>query len=109
MDKKNEEILDNHGKNLPHGQSIADRPVDHQDFAPMMTKAQLAMKSDIKDMGEGQFQVTGNISQFRYHHVPGRISRSRKLLGWDFPARERHSEYKIFMYFCSKWQDYEYC
>ena len=83
MDKKNEEILDNHGKNLPHGQSIADRPVDHQDFAPMMTKAQLAMKSDIKDMGEGQFQVTGNISQFRYHHDPVRIYRSRKLLGWD--------------------------
>ena len=61
MDKKNEEIHDNHGKNLPHGQSIADRPVDHQDFAPMMTKAQLAMKSDIKDLGEGHFQVTGEL------------------------------------------------
>ena len=59
MEQRNQEIHDNHAKNLPHGLSIADRPVDHQDFAPMMTKAQLANKSDIKDLGEGKFEVTG--------------------------------------------------
>jgi len=59
MDQKKEEILENHGKNLPHGQSIGDRPVDHHDLPPMMTKAQLANKADIEDLGEGHFKVTG--------------------------------------------------
>ena len=45
MDQKKEEILENHGKNLPHGQSIGDRPVDHHDLPPMMTKAQLGATS----------------------------------------------------------------
>ena len=62
MDQKKEEIVENHGKNLPHGQSIGDRPVDHHDLPPMMTKAQLANKADIKDLGEGHFKVTGKSS-----------------------------------------------
>ena len=64
MEQKKEEIVENHGKNLPHGQSIGDRPVDHHDLPPMMTKAQLANKADIKDLGEGHFKVTGTNSAY---------------------------------------------
>ena len=71
MDQKKEEIVENHGKNLPHGQSIGDRPVDHHDLPPMMTKAQLANKADIKDLGEGHFKVTGNCLQNLFFILDG--------------------------------------
>ena len=77
MDQKKEEILENHGKNLPHGQSIGDRPLDHHDLPPMMTKAQLANKADIKDLGEGHFTVTGN---FLFHILDAGIFRTPRTV-----------------------------
>lgn len=81
MDQKKEEILENHGKNLPHGQSIGDRPVDHHDLPPMMTKAQLANKADIEDLGEGHFKVTANgktmniVDETGYKRMPSPLER----------------------------------
>jgi len=81
MDQKNEEIQDNHGQNLPHGKSIGDRPVDQNDFAPMMTKAQIANKADIKDLGEGHFAVTANgktmniVDETGYKRMPSPLER----------------------------------